>query len=162
MSNDRAPLFVRLSAPLLSELDARIEIDGRTKQAVVEDLLSAQLQAPTNADTDDIVDLAGIADVLRVGEREILDRIAAGDIFQANITRRLSAPFSGSPRRFAVQALRRSSARYGAYLEQTGGRCLLSLSPELFLQFEPAGRRVVTRPIKGTRSSAVDASELMG
>lgn len=82
MGTDRAPLFVRLSAPLLSELDARIEVDGRTKQAVVEDLLSQQLQAPSGKvvdGADDVVDLAGVAAVLRVTERDVLDRIADGD-----------------------------------------------------------------------------------
>lgn len=74
----RAPLFVRLSAPLLDQLDARIEIDGRTKQAVVEDLLARQLDAPAAPD-DDIVDLDGVAAILRVAPADVLDRIADGD-----------------------------------------------------------------------------------
>lgn len=79
MGTDRAPLFVRLPAPLLTELDARIETDGRTKQAVVEDLLTQQLQAPSSDDIADIVDLATMAALLGVGERDVLDRIAVGD-----------------------------------------------------------------------------------
>ncbi len=78
MSTARAPLFVRLSEPLLTELDARIEIDGRTKQAVVEDLLARQLRAPTTPDGD-VVDLTTMATILQVGEHDIIDRIAAGD-----------------------------------------------------------------------------------
>jgi len=78
MGTDRAPLFVRLPAPLLTELDARIESDGRTKQAVVEDLLSQQLQAPPS-ETVDIVDLTTVAALLGVSERDVLDRIAGGD-----------------------------------------------------------------------------------
>ena len=78
MTPERAPLFVRLSAPLLHQLEARIEIDGRTKQAVVEDLLARQLDAPADGD-DDIVDLDGVAAILRVTPDDVLDRIAAGD-----------------------------------------------------------------------------------
>ena len=86
MGHDRAPLFVRLPAPLLTELDARIEVDGRTKQAVVEDLLAQQLQAPRREVIDaddavdaDIVDLAGVTALLGVDEHDVLERIAAGD-----------------------------------------------------------------------------------
>jgi len=79
MSSERAPLFVRLSIPLLSELDARIQADGRTKQAVVEDLLASQLGTERRPDHDEILDLASVAALLRVGEDEVLDRIAAGD-----------------------------------------------------------------------------------
>lgn len=78
MAIDRTPLFVRLSAPLISELDARIRADGRSKQAVVEALLSEQLHAPDRAD-DEILDLAGVAALLRVGEQDVLARIADGD-----------------------------------------------------------------------------------
>ena len=78
MRSERAPLFVRLPATLLTELDARIEVDGRTKQAVVEDLLSQQLQAPPNEPVE-VLDLAGVAALLDVADHDVLDRIAAGD-----------------------------------------------------------------------------------
>jgi para-aminobenzoate synthetase component 1 len=85
--------------------------------------------------------------------------IRAGDLFQANLAHRLSAPFAGSARGlFAAMALE-ASPWYGAYIESpfetVAGerRVIASVSPELFLQAEPgeAGTRVVTRPIKGTR-----------
>jgi len=86
--------------------------------------------------------------------------IAAGDIFQANITRRLTAAFAGSTRRLAVRALGAAGAPYGAYLELPDGRAIISMSPELFLDVEPASRRVITRPIKGTRPSHANPVEL--
>ena len=89
-----------------------------------------------------------------------IESIAAGDIFQANITHRLTAPFEGSSRRLALTALAAAGAWYGAYLELPEGRCLVSLSPELFLELDGRGGRVVTRPVKGTRPSAVAASTL--
>jgi len=90
-----------------------------------------------------------------------LEYIAAGDILQANITQRLTASFSGSTRHLARRALHESCAWYGAYLELPGGRCVVSMSPELFLEFDAADRRVLTRPIKGTRPSGVDPRELL-
>lgn len=78
MGTDRAPLFVRLPAPLLTELDARIEVDGRTKQAVVEDLLSQQLRAAPDRSAE-VLDLSGVATLLRVADHDVLDRIDAGD-----------------------------------------------------------------------------------
>ncbi|MCH8343668.1 MAG: anthranilate synthase component I family protein [Planctomycetes bacterium] len=90
-----------------------------------------------------------------------IDYIAAGDVFQANITHRLSASFAGSTRALACRALALSGAWYGAYLELPQGRCICSLSPELFLDVDFRTRAVVTRPIKGTRPSAAQRRELL-
>lgn len=78
MVADRSPLFVRLPVPLLGRLDTRIAADGRTKQAVVEDLLASQLGRPTRPD-DEILDLAEVATMLRVSDAVVLERIAQGD-----------------------------------------------------------------------------------
>ncbi len=84
----------------------------------------------------------------------IIDYIAAGDVFQVNLTRRLSASLTGSVRRFGACALRTSQAWYGAHLELPGGRTILSMSPELFLHVDGATGEVITRPIKGTRRAS--------
>jgi len=97
-----------------------------------------------------------------------LDYIAAGDIFQANLTQRLTGPFEGSTRALARRALTTSGAWYGAYVEWPDGRTLLSLSPELLLKIDHATnsdhdrppRHIITRPIKGTRPGHVAAQEL--
>ena len=84
--------------------------------------------------------------------------IAAGDIFQVNLSRRFTwARQSRAARRGEwVQPsdlylrLRRSNpAPYAAYVGLGAGRAVLSSSPELFLDLR--GGRAVTRPIKGTR-----------
>jgi len=80
--------------------------------------------------------------------------IAAGDIYQVNLSRRYTAcrapADAARPPVDLYLALRRANpAPYGAYLDLGGGRAVLSSSPELFLSL--AGGRVVTRPIKGTR-----------
>ena len=92
--------------------------------------------------------------------RRTIEYIGAGDIYQANITHRLTASFEGSTRRFCANAIERSAAWYGAYLEWPGGRTIGSLSPELFLEVDAADASVVTRPIKGTRPASVDPAEL--
>ena len=81
MSDPRSALFVRLPAPLVGRLDARIRADGRTKQAVVEDLLATQLAVDANVEVrdDEILDLAGVAELLGIGEEDVLARIADGD-----------------------------------------------------------------------------------
>jgi para-aminobenzoate synthetase component I len=82
------------------------------------------------------------------GVKKALDYIAAGDIYQVNLSQRFSHPFGGSP--FALfAALRKiSPSFYGAYLN-CGDHFAISSSPELFLKKE--GNMIQTRPIKGTR-----------
>ena len=82
--------------------------------------------------------------------------IAAGDIYQVNLSHRFSHSFEGSP--FALfSALRSvSPSFYGAYLN-CGDHAVISSSPELFLRQQ--GRRIETRPIKGTRPRGRDDRE---
>ena len=80
--------------------------------------------------------------------RRAQDYIAAGDIYQVNLSHQFTAPWRGDPWRFH-QALRLCSpAPHSAFLD-LDGRSVLSSSPELFLQM--SGRQIRTRPIKGTR-----------
>ena len=103
----------------------------------------------------DAPDAAYAANVARV-----VEYIRAGDAFQANVARRFSADFAGDLRSFAHAAISRNGAWFGAAIDLPGGGCLVSMSPELFLRVRPDGS-VVTRPIKGTRPSDVDARELV-
>jgi para-aminobenzoate synthetase component 1 len=85
--------------------------------------------------------------------RRALDYIAAGDIFQVNLSQRFSVPFRRDP--FALfQRLRAvNPAPFGAYLSYPFG-AVVSASPERFLRM--VGRHVETRPIKGTRRRTGD------
>ncbi len=81
-----------------------------------------------------------------------VEHIAAGDIFQVNLSQRLSVPDPPSDLAIYRQLRKRNPAWYAAWMRlQTpaGPRALCSCSPELFLR--QRGRQVVTRPIKGTR-----------
>lgn len=95
---------------------------------------------------------------------EVIELIRAGDAFQVNLAHRLIAEFSGSTRALASRLAERLGPWHGAYLE-TPSECegdiaaVVSMSPELFLRLTPEGK-VITRPMKGTRSGTLDASAL--
>lgn len=77
----------------------------------------------------------------------VLDLIAAGDIYQANLTFRATARFVGDPLALYAAIRARARAGWGAIVA-TGADTLLSFSPELF--FALAGRELRCRPMKGT------------
>ncbi|MGC6466980.1 MAG: aminodeoxychorismate synthase component I [Akkermansiaceae bacterium] len=81
--------------------------------------------------------------------------IAAGDIYQVNLSRRLRARCSAPDGLFSLyQKLRDASPAPSAAYLNLDGREVLSSSPETFLRF--SGRQIETRPIKGTRPRFAD------
>ncbi len=121
----------------------------------------------------------------RAGWRRAIERlraaIAAGELYQANLARRLAAPFSGDPWPL-FRALRAGEpSAFAAYLDLGRGtvaaapggsaagppaigasgrglggpRAILSASPEPFLRLD-AGGFVRTDPIKGTRPRGIE------
>src|SRR5215510_343318 len=79
------------------------------------------------------------------GVNKALDYIAAGDIYQVNLSQRFSHIFDGSPFTLFAALRKISPSFYGAYLN-CGDHFVISSSPELFLKKE--GRMIQTRPIK--------------
>ncbi|MDT8760699.1 aminodeoxychorismate synthase component I [Sphingomonas psychrotolerans] len=77
----------------------------------------------------------------------VAEWIAAGDIYQANLTFRAEVATAGSPAAVYALLRRRAAAGYGA-LVATGDEWLLSLSPELFFALD--GGALSARPMKGT------------
>ncbi len=77
----------------------------------------------------------------------VQEYIAAGDIYQANLTFPLSADYAGDPIALYAALRPRAAAGYGGVI-WTGERHYLSFSPELF--FALKDRRVTTKPMKGT------------
>lgn len=92
----------------------------------------------------------------RAAVGRIKERIAAGDIYQANLTQRLRAQSPSGPVAL-YRALREvNPAPYGCYIDL--GECVLAgQSPELFLSVR--GRQLETRPIKGTRPRGASPAE---
>jgi anthranilate/para-aminobenzoate synthase component I len=92
--------------------------------------------------------------------RRCLHYIADGDVFQVNLSQRLRLSFHGDPAALYDELLASAPAAYGALLD-LGGCAILSNSPELFLRVTP-DRRIVTRPIKGTRPNSPGLEHLAG
>ncbi|MFN9619299.1 MAG: anthranilate synthase component I family protein [Synechococcaceae cyanobacterium] len=88
--------------------------------------------------------------------RQLQDWIAAGDLFQANLTACCEAWLAQPPDPLALYGrLRRHCPAPFAGLAIAGAEAVLSASPERFLEVAADGR-VETRPIKGTRPRHAD------
>ncbi|MDQ4106750.1 MAG: anthranilate synthase component I family protein, partial [Actinomycetota bacterium] len=100
------------------------------------------------------------ADYLRAVERA-REYIAAGDIFQVNLSHRIEGGWVGTAWPLYERLRAASPVSYGAYLD-LGEAKVLSASPERFLKQD--GRWIETRPIKGTRprGSAPDEDRALG
>src|SRR3984957_3777702 len=95
-------------------------------------------------------------------EAEYVQRIArihewirAGDIYQLNFTAPFSIEAPGSIAAHYAGLRSRQPVDYGAFLHWQPDRRILSFSPELFFRVENGGspgggRRIVTKPMKGT------------
>lgn len=75
--------------------------------------------------------------------------IAAGDVYQVNLTMRARLPTVPGERVFATLC-RRGVPRFAAWMRLPDGREIASASPELFFAID--GRTVRTEPMKGTAS----------
>ena len=84
------------------------------------------------------------------GVEAIRDAIARGEIYQANLTRRLATPFRGDPWPLHRLLAAGDPALFASFLDLGAGRALVSASPEAFLRGDVGGH-VRTDPIKGTR-----------
>jgi para-aminobenzoate synthetase component I len=80
--------------------------------------------------------------------------IRQGDIYQVNLSHRLTAPCDSAWQLFQKLAVV-SPAPFSAFLD-AGNFQLASSSPEQFLRM--SGSHIVTRPIKGTRPRAAEAT----
>jgi para-aminobenzoate synthetase component 1 len=107
------------------------------------------------------------------GVEAVRQRIARGDIYQANLTRRLEVPFDGDPWPLYRRLRTGDPSLFSAYLDLGRGspghrsvlgsaparpRAILSASPEPFLSVTSNGS-VSTDPIKGTRPRGRTAQE---
>jgi para-aminobenzoate synthetase component I len=90
---------------------------------------------------------------------EVVDRIAAGEIFQANVARRWTGALAAgaAPYDLFARLARDSAAPFAAYL-RLPGLAVVSNSPERFvaLRRTTEGLLAETRPIKGTRPRGCD------
>lgn len=91
------------------------------------------------------------------GVKRIQEWIAAGDIYQVNLSQAFEAEVRGGSLFGFYEALRDASPAPMAAWLALDGREVLCSSPESFLKI--SGRGIETRPIKGTRPRFADPDE---
>ncbi|MBI3745995.1 MAG: anthranilate synthase component I family protein [Chloroflexi bacterium] len=98
------------------------------------------------------------------GVEAVRQSIASGELYQANLTRRLETPFRGDPWPLYRRLRTGDPSLFSAFLDlgrspvSGATRALLSASPEPFLSVTHDGR-IATDPIKGTRPRGRDRAE---
>jgi anthranilate/para-aminobenzoate synthase component I len=133
----------------------RAEIWARDEAAARR--LFARLSVKSDAQPTDtlgpLCDLDPPADYL-AGVRRILDYLRAGDVYQVNLARRMTAvmPAGAGPAGLALftRLQAESPAPHAFWFPGDDGSCLVGNSPERFLRVSRDGA-IETRPIKGTR-----------
>jgi para-aminobenzoate synthetase component 1 len=88
--------------------------------------------------------------------RRALEYIAAGDIFQVNLSQRFTAQGSPGPLGLYLRLKSVSPAPFAAFL-QWDDLAVISASPESF--YQTRGDYLITRPIKGTRPRGESPAE---
>lgn len=86
---------------------------------------------------------------IRTVER-VKEYIAAGDVYQVNLSQRFEAELQSSPWSL-YKALRRINPAPKSCFMEGGELTLASASPEVYLTYDRVSRIVTTKPIKGTR-----------
>lgn len=112
----------------------------------LERLREGKTRAPRPRDTVQVnsgVDF----ETYRFAVEQIRSYIAAGDIYQANLTIPFCGELGDEPPESIYRCIRSSGAPFRAFVK-TPARTILSDSPERF--FRVAGNRILTSPIKGT------------
>lgn len=93
------------------------------------------------------------------GMADIHRAIADGELYQLNYTAQLHGELQGAPRDLFMALRRAQPGGYAAFID-TGDEQVLSVSPELFFDWD--GERILARPMKGTAprgaTSAIDAT----
>ena len=121
-------------------------------EPIARDAVAARLPDPAGATAQAPVPQAERADY-EAGVAEVLALIAAGEVYQANLSFRSLVRFAGHPLALYAGLRARAEAGWGG-VAYTGEHWLLSASPELFFALE-AGR-LTARPMKGTARRGAD------
>ncbi len=88
--------------------------------------------------------------------QHVIDKIYAGDLYQANLTRKFYGEFKEKPNHFQVFSTlcEISPAPYSSFIRMDDSY-IISSSPELFLNIDADGN-ISTHPIKGTAPRGAD------
>jgi para-aminobenzoate synthetase component 1 len=147
----------RRLARRLDDVHARLTLPARRAAAVRD--------ATGQGSSEGLVFRSGLdRTAFEAGVVRIRGHVARGDIYQANLTRRLEAAFDGDPWPLYRRLRTGDPSLFSAFLDLGQGqlsgrpRAILSASPEPFLSVDAQGA-VSTDPIKGTRPRGRDRAE---
>lgn len=96
------------------------------------------------------------------------DYIAAGDVYQVNLTHPITVPFTGSSASLARHLFNSTNPEQGSYTcfdsqsddGPTTRHAIISLSPESFLTYSPSTNTLTTTPMKGTSPASTNPEDL--
>ncbi len=134
-----------IKARLSNGLDrnSSVQRDGKNKASISLAPFRHQIE-PTSDISSDFT-----RDQYTTAVARVIEYIRAGDIFQANLSQRLLAPWSGTATQLYSSIRANNPAPFCAFFK-TEDFSIVSASPERFLKVDRS-RQVETRPIKGTR-----------
>ncbi|MHB8400318.1 MAG: anthranilate synthase component I family protein, partial [Candidatus Limnocylindrales bacterium] len=153
LDGDRARLAHRLGAVRERLSGMTAERAGEVTAGRADEGVSGDLPFRSNLDR---TGFEGRVEAIRAA-------IAAGEIYQANLSRRLETPFRGDPWSLYRRVRTGDPALFAAFLDlgpspAGAPRAIVSASPEPFLAVDADGR-VLADPIKGTRPRGRDRME---
>jgi para-aminobenzoate synthetase component 1 len=176
----RVPRDSRLPDIRLGLYDTAVAIDGRTgaaelwawdltgegrraaerRVAMWREAIYRAIRAPESCTTKDSVLGRPTSSFERetylATVRRVQEYIAAGDVFQVNLSQRFSARGRAEPLDLYLRLKEKSPAPFAAFL-RFNDLAVVSASPEWF--YQTRGGRLVTRPIKGTRPRGKDPGD---
>ncbi len=135
-----------------TDLESRSDVESSDIRRLAAKAAAHQSEPPPAEPNSIVADLSG--DEYRERVARALRHIVDGDIYQVNLAVRFESPWSAAPFDLYRRLRHFTPSRYGAFIE-TDAAHIVSASPELFLRV--AGRKIQTRPIKGTRRRTGDA-----
>lgn len=148
-----------------ARLVSRQRSAARSGQGLDADTFDARATVDDDATGQNLAFRSGLdRSAYQAGVERVRQHVARGDIYQANLTRRLEAPFDGDPWGLYRRLRTGDPSLFSAYLDLGPGqltgrpRALLSASPEPFLAVDSAGV-ATSDPIKGTRPRGRDRDE---
>jgi anthranilate/para-aminobenzoate synthase component I len=150
------PLWLRLGA--VARIDDRVTVIG-DEPAEVEELQALLLStkpARRHAATTLRLLPSEAPEVHAARVRQALRLIAAGQVYQVNLARRLDLAVAGNPLD-VLRTLCTDTRPAYAFALRSGGLEAIGTSPELLLELD-TDRRLLTSPIKGTRPRGSDAA----
>ena len=151
--------IVSSGLPLLDEIERKKRAQERLNFALekIDSMRDLEPISSVTLSSEQIITNFSLA-AYKDAVKKIIDYIRAGDIFEANMTQRFSAPLADGMSVFDLyRRLRRiNAAPFSSYLN-LWKIIIASASPERFLQLHDG--IVETRPIKGTRRRSTSLEE---